>query len=188
MANELAGDDRKLLLEIAAASIEHGLLHQDSLAIKLSGYAPHLREPRATFVTVRIEEELQGCIGTLRPVRPLAADIARNAHTAAHEDPRGRVLSAADLKSLHIHISLLGKPEPIEFDSQEDLLAKVRPGVDGLILEENGRCGTLLPSVWENLPDAREFVDHLKLKAGLPVNYWSKQIKISRYETESFSN
>jgi hypothetical protein len=87
---------------------------------------------------------------------------------------------------LHIHISVLSPPQPLAFESEQDLLAQLRPGVDGLILEERYARGTFLPSVWEQLPEPLDFLRHLKRKAGLPVDYWSTQLRVSRYTTESF--
>jgi len=174
------------LLEIAAASIRHGLEHGRSLKPVLDEYEPALREPGASFVTLEREGELRGCIGSLTAERPLVEDVAENAYAAAFSDPRFHPLQAIELQGLEMHISILGKAEPMHFNSERDLLAQLRPGIDGLILEEGYRRGTFLPSVWEQLPDAVDFLQHLKLKAGLPVNYWSETIRFSRYTTHSF--
>ncbi len=145
-----------------------------------------LRESGACFVTLKREGELRGCIGSLSAERSLVEDVAENAYAAAFSDPRFYPLQSAELRRLEMSISIIGKAEPMHFSSEHDLIAQLRPDIDGLILEEGYRRGTFLPSVWEQLPDPVDFVRHLKLKAGLPVNYWSETIRISRYTTHSF--
>ncbi len=127
---------------------------------------------------------MRGCIGTLEAFRPLAEDIAHNAYAAAFQDPRFPPVDASEVDGLDIHLSLLTPAEPMSFQSEQDLLVQLRPGVDGLILAEGGRRGTFLPSVWEQLPEPAQFLEHLKLKAGLPKTYWSDSIRVFRYETE----
>ena len=188
MQNRFSDAQRQTMLETAAASIQHGLAYDEPLAVESKACAPALREKGATFVTLRLGGELQGCIGTLQAVRPLIADVAHNAYAAAFQDPRGGVLTDADLPRLEISISILSASEPLRFSSEEDLLSQIRPGVDGLILREGANRGTLLPSVWEALPDAKTFLRHLKLKAGLPGDYWSPTVNVARYTTEYFSN
>jgi len=87
---------------------------------------------------------------------------------------------------MNIHISVLSVPEALVFSSEADAVRQLRPGVDGVVIEENGRSGTLLPSVWESLTEPRAFFNHVKLKAGLPQDYWSPTIQVKRYTTESF--
>lgn len=191
MASPLCAPHRQLLLNVARSSVQHGLRERRALAPELVAFPREFHEERATFVTLYLparngDKVLQGCIGSLKPHRPLVVDVARNAYAAAFEDRRGRKLLDIDLNTLEIHISLLHPPEPMTFVSEDDLVAQVRPGVDGLIVEENGHRGTLLPSVWESLPDPREFVRHVKLKAGLSPSYWSSSLRFYRYTTEAF--
>lgn len=181
----LGPEERQLLLGVARASIEHGLEHGRALSVRAVDYPPALRGERASFVTLRREEALRGCIGTCQAMRPLVEDVAHNAHAAAFLDPRFPPLTRTELEGLHLHISLLTAPEPISFVSEEDLLAQVRPGIDGLLLQDGYHRGTLLPSVWEVLPEVQGFVRHLKLKAGLPADYWSSSLRVSRYTAES---
>lgn len=181
----LSAEHRELLLQTARTSIEHGLDYGRPLIVRVADYPPVLQTLRATFVTLKVEGALRGCIGTCQPVRPLIADVAHNAYAAAFLDPRFPPLQREELARLHLHISLLSLPEPLSFASEEDLLAQVRPGVDGLLLEEGFRKGTLLPAVWEVLPEVRDFVQHLKLKAGLPADYWSDTLQVFRYTAES---
>lgn len=177
---------RKQLLEIAENSIRHGLSKKCPLAVDLQNALPELREPGASFVTLERQGMLRGCIGTLEAHRPLAADVAHNAFQSAFRDPRFPPLDESELQGLEIHISVLSPAEPMTFDSEEDFIRQLRPGVDGVILEEGWHRGTFLPAVWEDLPDPRDFVQHLKLKAGLPADYWSKNIKAYRYTAEYF--
>ncbi len=178
---------RRILLRVARESIAHGLRSGRPLLVDPQEYDPELRAMRATFVTLNERGRLRGCIGHLEAIQPLVADVAENAFNAAFRDPRFPPVSAGEFDALEIHISVLSPPEPMEFSSQEDLLRQIRPGIDGLILEEGVYRGTFLPSVWEELPDPRQFLAHLKLKAGLPQDYWSDTLKVYRYTTESFS-
>ena len=181
----LSADDRATLLRVATDSIAHGLRAGQSLPIDVASFSSALQRLRATFVTLEIEHRLRGCIGMLEAVRPLVADVSENAFAAAFHDPRFTPVTAAEQQRLAIHISILSPPEPMQFESQDDLLGQLRPGIDGLILQDGARRGTFLPSVWESLPDAPSFLSHLKGKAGLPAEYWSDTIRVSRYTTES---
>lgn len=172
------------LLALAKNSIEHGLLTGKPLKINLADFPPELTRRRATFVTLEKHHELRGCIGMLEAVRPLAEDIAENAFSAAFRDPRFPPLQAEELDGLDIHLSILTPAEPMAFTSEEDLLAQLQPGIDGLILEEGRRRGTFLPSVWESLPEPGQFLRHLKQKAGLPAGYWSDTVRVYRYYAE----
>jgi len=182
----LADEHRRTLLRIARRSIAHGLEHGRPLEVDAQAFDPALQPLRATFVTLERQGELRGCIGMLEAIRPLVSDVAANAYAAAFSDPRFAPLRQDELEDLVVKISVLSPPEPVTFDSEADLLTQMRPGVDGLILSEGGRRGTFLPAVWESLPSAREFLTHLKLKAGLPPAYWSPTLRVERYTTESF--
>jgi uncharacterized protein len=176
--------ERKTLLDLVHASIKKGLCGE-ALDVKPDEYTEVLQSPGASFVTLHVETSLRGCIGTLEARRALVLDVVHNARAAAFEDPRFPALTWTEFDRLDAHISVLGSPEPMLFASEEDLLAQLRPGVDGLILEENIYRGTFLPVVWESLPEPREFLRHLKQKAGLQQDYWSDTIKVRRYSAES---
>ncbi|MFQ5487610.1 MAG: AmmeMemoRadiSam system protein A [Gammaproteobacteria bacterium] len=183
----LSRQQRETLLDIARRSIVHGLEWHSPLAVDPADYDARLRAPGASFVTLYLGNELRGCIGSLEARRPLVSDVASNACAAAFQDPRFLPLTAGELPALHIHISVLSEATPLHFSSEEDLLRQLRPGVDGLILEEAEiHRGTFLPSVWSSLPDPRRFLQQLKLKAGLPADYWSDTLRVLRYTTESF--
>ena len=185
-ATGLCEEEHILLRQIALEAIKYGVEHGSHLPVATSRYPALLQKPGASFVTLKKHGELRGCIGTLEPYQPLVNDVAHNAHAAAFSDPRFLPLAADELDSLEIHISILTPAVPMNFTSEADLLSQIRPGIDGLILEEGHLRGTFLPSVWESLPDAKSFLQHLKQKAGLPAHYWSPHIRLLRYTTESF--
>jgi AmmeMemoRadiSam system protein A len=177
---------RGILLQTARASIRTGLLEGHPLKVNLADYEEALQEERATFVTLTEHGELRGCIGHLEAIEPLIKDVADNAFSAAFQDNRFPPVSETEFDQLEIHISVLSPSKPMSFTSEDDLLRQIRPGRDGLILQDGYYRGTFLPSVWEQLPTREEFLAHLKLKAGLPPNYWSDSLQVSRYTTESF--
>lgn len=181
---ELTPSLRQQLLGVARESIRQGF-DGEILVVRAADYPEPLRVPRATFVTLHVDGVLHGCIGTLEAWRPLVEDVASNAYGAAFQDFRFPALTLPEFKHLDVHISILNPSEPMNFSSEGDLIAQLRPGIDGLILEEGHRRGTFLPSVWESVPDARDFVRQLKLKAGLAPDYWSKNLRIQRYTTAS---
>ncbi len=182
----LSNEHRQTLLKLARQSIENGFKTGHPLSVDLRDYPKELIKQRATFVTLEKNHTLRGCIGMLEAVFPLAEDVAENAFSAAFKDPRFPPVQKSEIRELEIHISVLSEPEPMTFGSEEDLLAQIRPNIDGLILEEGSHRGTFLPSVWEQLPDKKQFLRHLKNKAGLPADYWSDTLKVSRYTTEMF--
>ena len=177
-------DQQQQLLILAKNAIQHGLTTGKTLKVDLADFPSELTVQRATFVTLQKHGQLRGCIGMLTAVRPLAEDIAENAFCAAFKDPRFPPLTAQELADLDIHLSILSPSEPMTFSSEEDLVSQIHPNIDGLILQEGHLRGTFLPSVWEQLPDPKQFLQHLKQKAGLPPNYWSNTLKIYRYATE----
>lgn len=181
-----SNEERHILKGVAQNAIQFGLEQGMEMRIDLSEYPASLQENRASFVTLHIEGQLRGCIGSLEAYQPLVIDVARNSFAAAFRDPRFMPLRADEFIVLDIHLSILSKPEQISFQSEIDLVKKLRPGIDGLILSDNGMRGTFLPAVWEELKDPQQFLQHLKMKAGLPVDYWSDTITVSRYTTESF--
>ncbi len=183
----LTNQQQQMLLQIAKDSIAYGLAHGEALPLKASDYPAELNEIRATFVTLEIAGNLRGCIGMLEAVQPLVVDVAKNAFMAAFKDYRFSPVSEAEYPKLEIHISILSPSEPLVFASEEDLIRQLRPNVDGLIMQEGGRRGTFLPSVWESLPEPRKFLQQLKVKSGLPAHYWSDTLRVSRYSCEVIS-
>jgi AmmeMemoRadiSam system protein A len=184
----LSDQSHQQLLEIASASIDYGLANQRPLEVVPEAYASELQAKQASFVTLKKAGELRGCIGHLEAIQPLVSDVADNAFSSAFRDPRFPPLTAVERDHLQIHISVLTPAKPLSFESEEDLIKKIRPGIDGLILIEGLRRGTFLPSVWGVVPDPADFLRQLKIKASLPPDYWSNTIEIMHYETESFSD
>lgn len=171
-----------ILLAVARAAIASALgqpTHADDSA-------PWLRAPGATFVTLTQSGELRGCIGSLQAHRPLLADVQANALAAALHDPRFTPLSLAELPVTGIEVSLLSPLEPLHFASEADALAQLRPDVDGVVFEYQGYRSTFLPQVWEQLPQARDFMAHLKRKAGLPADFWAAGVRLQRYTVAKF--
>ncbi len=183
-SDDYSHSEKQTLLGLAKDSIRHGLTHGEPLPVRAKDFQPALRAQRATFVTLKIDGKLRGCIGKLQATYSLAEDVARSAFAAAFRDPRFPQVTKLDAERLHIHISVLSPLEPLQFGSEKDLLAQMRPGVDGLLLQEGSRRGTLLPSVWGVVSGADEFLRHLKIKADLHECYWSDDLRVSRYTVE----
>ena len=183
-ASSDASDAR--LLSIARRSIEHGLATGRAMPLSMQDMPKALREPGAAFVSLHdARGQLRGCIGTLEAYRPLAEDVAENAWAAASRDPRFPPLSASELSGVTLHVSRLTTPVPIAARSRAELVQRLRPGRDGLVLEDRGRRATFVPDVWQGLPDAEEFVAQLWKKAGLPPDHWSPTARAWRYEARS---
>lgn len=162
---------------IAARFAKHSVVTAD---------LPALREPGATFVTLTLDGKLRGCIGSLEAWRPLAEDVQANAVAAAFRDPRFAPLSADELEKIRVEVSLLSKPAPLLFADESDALRQLRPGIDGVILVAGDRRSTFLPQVWEQLPAPRQFLEHLKQKAGLPASWWSDSVQLYRYDVQKW--
>jgi AmmeMemoRadiSam system protein B/AmmeMemoRadiSam system protein A len=177
-ATDIGADEAgRTLLGIARASIE-ARLFGSARAIE----ADWLRQAGATFVTLTREGELRGCIGTLQAARPLGVDVAENAVAAAFRDPRFAPVTRDEWPLIRTEVSLLSAPKPIRFGDEGDLLAQIRAGEDGLILECDGRRATFLPQVWESLPEKVMFLRELVRKAGLPSDTRLGRCTVSRYK------
>ena len=182
----LDAEQRDILIDVARRSITHGLDHGRPLTIDPTIYEPKLQRRQASFVTLHLGKQLRGCIGHLEALRPLVADVADNAYAAAFRDPRFSPLDKAEWPQVSLSLSVLGTPQPMSFSDEADLIRQLRPGEDGLILEDGAKRGTFLPSVWETLGNPAIFLRELKRKAGLDADHWTNTLKISRYHTESF--
>ncbi len=186
--NHYNDTQRHALLDLARTSIRHGLDLGRPLEPPHPPHDAALLAPRASFVTLHHEGELRGCIGTLEAQRPLYLDVAHNAYAAAFRDPRFSPLLAPEYADLRLHIAILTPPVPLVTTDEAALLAALRPGVDGVILEEGRHRATFLPAVWAQLPSPEEFLLHLKYKAGLGAGYWSPDLRVSTYQTEAFGD
>jgi AmmeMemoRadiSam system protein A len=140
----------------------------------------------ASFVTLTQEGQLRGCIGSLHAYRPLLDDVKANAVAAALHDPRFAPLALEELDYTQIEISLLSALQAMKISGEDDAIAQLRPGIDGVVLEFGNYRSTFLPQVWEQLPGAEEFLAHLKRKAGLPARFWAAELKLSRYTVSKF--
>ncbi|MBS1157984.1 MAG: amrA [Proteobacteria bacterium] len=147
---------------------------------------PALNEPAATFVTLTQHGDLRGCIGSLEAWRPLRKDVQENAVAAAFRDPRFRPLTADELGMTRVEVSLLSVPQAMSFVSEAEALGQLRPDIDGLILTAGTHRSTFLPQVWEQLPEPKDFLAHLKQKAGLPASYWGDDVRLERYGVEKW--
>lgn len=184
---ELDVHERDALLRIARASIRHGLASDRPLELEITQMTGRLGEHRASFVSVYYRAQLRGCVGNLAATRALANDVARNAYHAASQDRRFAPLAETELSATSIEVSVLSAPQSIEFESETDLHRRLVPHEDGVLLTGENSRATFLPKVWEKLPHPADFIRELKLKAGLPADYWSDSLRFARYRATSFS-
>ena len=166
-----------VLLPLARAAIAAQLGHKHPATHD----AAWLRTPGACFVTLTKDTQLRGCIGSLQAHRALLDDVRQNAVAAAFRDPRFRPLSAAEYELIALEVSVLSEQESLAFSSEHDALSQLRVGIDGVVFTYGRHTSTFLPQVWENFPDAVEFMAHLKYKAGLPPDFWADDVRIARY-------
>lgn len=188
MANEsLTLEDREQLLRIAREALMLGVYGKPVGPIEHRSFSEKLRENGASFVTLTKGGRLRGCIGTLEPYQPLINDVREHAVAAATQDYRFPPVKPDELKDIKIEISRLTKPKPLAYSNYADLLSKLRPGIDGVVLLDGFRKATFLPQVWDKIPDPGEFLSHLSTKMGLPSNAWQVQnLDVLIYQVEEF--
>lgn len=184
---ELQADARQRLLAIARESIGHGLEHGVPATLADDRLTGIVGEPRGSFVTLRQQSTLRGCVGTIEPVHPLGKAVAKAAFNAAFRDTRFPALQEHELPTTSIEISVLSHMEFIAAPSEAALLQSLEIGVDGLLLQEGWRRATFLPKVWEQLPEPVDFLNALREKAGLPAHYWSDNLRFQRYQAIAFT-
>ena len=148
---------------------------------------PWLRDPGASFVTLKLDGDLRGCIGTIEPHRALGDDVAHNGFAAAYRDPRFPPVSEREMPKLEVEVSVLSPRENVPVATEAEALAMLRPGTDGIVLQYGALGATFLPQVWESLPDPLEFLEQLRRKAGLPGRFWHPDMKVWRYTVEKFT-
>lgn len=178
-------EEQTLLLELARRTLEHITRSQSVPKVDLEALPPALAEDRACFVTLRRREDgsLRGCTGTLVARRPLAKEVVSMMVQTAFHDPRFRPVEADEVAGLHVEISVLTPPEPLDFDGPDDLLTRLRPGVDGVTLKLENRRATFLPQVWEGYPDPRIFLSLLSEKMGYSSDAWrNPQLEVETYQ------
>jgi AmmeMemoRadiSam system protein A len=171
------------LLALARAAVDESL---DGPRVEVPADS-WLAAPGACFVTLRMEGELRGCIGSLEAHRPLAEDLIQNARSAAHRDPRFSPLHRNELNLVRFEVSLLAPLERVEVQIQQEALEKLRPGVDGVVLQWGPHRGVFIPKMWKQLPDPVEFLTFLKRKAGLPSKEWYSGTRLWRFTAEDWS-
>lgn len=185
--DKLTDEEGRCLLSVARETIQQKLFNSENQALADSQVSPKFSERRGTFVTLTLDGGLRGCIGHIIPQESLLEGIRVNAINAAFRDPRFRPLSRKEWERVKIEISILTEPKPLLYTDAEDLLDKLRPGIDGVILKKGLHQATFLPQVWEQLPDKKEFLTHLCLKAGLETEAWKKEkLEVSTYQVQAF--
>jgi len=187
MEDKLTPDEQKTLLRLAREALEHGVKGEDLPPLDFSILTPRLRAKGASFVTLTEAGQLRGCIGGLEPRRALAQDVRGHAVAAALQDPRFPPVEARELDRIHIEVSRLSRPVPLQYENAHDLLSRLRPHVDGVILRDAFRRATFLPQVWEKISDPAEFLDNLCFKMGANPGLWRKKhLEVLIYQVEEF--
>ena len=183
---ELTAADQEALLDLADESVRSCLDGGEPVSVDIATLPAALRAERGVFVTLHVAGSLNGCIGTLEPVEPLAEAVCRLACEAAFNDPRLPRLRWSDYPDLSSKISVLSPLELLPPMTEDELIAALRPGVDGLLIAAGGRRATFLPTVWEQVPEPRSFLTHLQHKAGLRPGFWPRDSRAWRYTSTEF--
>jgi uncharacterized protein len=187
MQDKLTLEEQKTLLHMARQAMECGVRKEELPPLDEATLSSQLHEIGASFVTLTIHGELRGCIGALEARQPLAQDVREHAMAAALEDPRFPPVREDELSRIQIEVSRLTRPIPLEYKDAADLLSKLRPHVDGVILRDGFRRATFLPQVWEKIPDRAEFLNYLCHKMGAGENAWStRHMDVFIYHVEEF--
>lgn len=183
----LSDADRQYLLKLARESIARHLRGEEPPPVDPDALPETLRGDGACFITLTKRGELRGCIGSLKARRLLVEDVRENAVAAALHDPRFPPVSTKELDDLHVEVSILSAPQPLSYDDSDDLIAKLRPGVDGVVIESGWNRATFLPQVWDKLPAPHQFLEQLCRKAYLPDDAYRKPgLDVSVYQVEKF--
>ncbi len=184
-SNKTSEDKARVLLQIARAATAESL--GLAVAEKHSEDADWLKEKGACFITLTQQGQLRGCIGTLEAHRALMDDVKANAKAAAFKDTRFSPLTSDEFNTTQIELSLLSTMQAMNFTGEQDALNQLQTGIDGVVFEYGYQRSTFLPQVWEQLPDAKDFMAHLKHKAGLPADFWADDVKLSRYTVSKWT-
>lgn len=187
MSTPLTDVEKKILLQLAREAMEHAVMRNKLAPLNHSLFTPTLIENGASFVTLTIDTQLRGCIGTLEAYQPLAEDVREHAIAAALQDPRFAPVDKIELNRIKLEISRLTAPLPLEYSSGADLLKKIKPHVDGVTIKIGERRATFLPQVWEKIPDPLEFLERLCQKMGASANTWRTiPLQVFVYQVEEF--
>ncbi|MCI0549399.1 MAG: AmmeMemoRadiSam system protein A [Anaerolineae bacterium] len=187
MQDKLTLEEQQTLLRLARDAMERGVKGEKLSPLDETALPPHLREQGSSFITLTVHGELRGCIGALEPYQSLAEDVREHAMAAALKDPRFPAVRKEELNGIRIEVSRLTRPIPLEYKDSNELLSKIRPHVDGVILRDGYRRGTFLPQVWEKISDPAEFLSNLCYKMGVSENLWrSRHLDVFTYQVEEF--
>ena len=183
----LTQEERAFLLSLARGSIEKAVIGEKLPAWSEKELTQALKDPGASFVTLTKQGQLRGCIGSLEAHQSLVKDVQEHAVQAALEDYRFPPVNSTELAQLHIEISRLTPPRPLNYSNPDELPDLLKPEVDGVILKDGFRRATFLPQVWRQLPDAEEFLSNLCMKMGAPADQWMrKKLEVFLYSVEEF--
>lgn len=188
MTNDrLTPAEKRSLLQLARQALEAAVRGQPLPPLDPAALTPRLLEDGASFVTLTRAGQLRGCIGALEPYQPLAADVREHAVAAALEDPRFPPVQEHELAGIRVEVSRLTLPLLLDYQDAGDLLARLRPGVDGVVLRDGSRRATFLPQVWEKVADPVEFLSSLCHKMGVAPDTWRRRrLEVLTYEVEEF--
>jgi uncharacterized protein len=187
MSDQLTDGEKQTLLRLAREAMENGVRGKKLLPLDKNSLTPILLENGASFVTLMIDDNLRGCIGALEVHQPLVEDVREHAIAAALDDPRFPPVEENELNRIRLEVSRLTAPHPLEYSSSEDLLAKLNPHIDGVILKDGLRRATFLPQVWEQIPNPTDFLQRLCAKMGAKPNLWrDKKLQVFIYQAEEF--
>ncbi len=187
MDDRLTAEEKQTLLQLAREALQQGVAQKPLPALSPQTLTPALKAEGASFVTLTIDGDLRGCIGALEPYQSLAADVREHAVAAALEDPRFPPVSRDELDRIRIEISRLTLPKRLEYTDADELLSKLQPNVDGVIVRDGFRRATFLPQVWEKIPDKVDFMENLCYKMGEEPDVWRhKHLEVLTYQVEEF--
>lgn len=183
----LTDTEKDILLRLARQTLETVIRDRSRLHIDLEKYTPRLQENGASFVTLTRHEALRGCIGTLEAYQPLVQDVCEHAEAAALEDYRFPPVRPEELEKINIEISVLTPAVPFEYTTPDELMKRLKPGIDGVVLHDGRHRATFLPQVWEQLPEPEDFLSHLCAKMGAASDLWRhKLLRVSTYQVVEF--
>jgi hypothetical protein len=186
-SQRLTAQERSFLLSAARTALGHAVKATPLPPLDKAGVPPRLWEPGASFVTLTISGNLRGCIGALEAHQALVDDVREHAAAAAVQDYRFPPVQPRELAAIRIEVSRLTASQPLEYSSADDLLSKLRPGVDGVVLRQGPRRATFLPQVWEKIPDPADFLDNLCYKMGVTADHWrGAHLDVRIYQVEEF--
>ena len=187
MEDNLTLEEQQTLLRLARDAMERGVKGEKLSPLDEASLPSHLREPGSSFITLTVRGDLRGCIGGLEPRQSLAEDVREHAVAAALKDPRFPAVRKEELSRIRIEVSRLTRPIPLEYKDANDLLSKLHPYIDGVVLHDGYRRGTFLPQVWEKISDPAAFMNNLCYKMGVSENLWRiKHLDVFTYQVEEF--